>query len=145
MGTLGGIPIRVEHVPSPDDIGIAKAIMHEIHALMERLFCEGAGGTIDLRSLPAINPASLGLLEKWLSLGEVSAEVKAVGRTHVHETAYAGVWWLVHRNSREDIVTESIEVALVPDILKSQRIDIERSLKMLGSSLAADEARCRPE
>ena len=137
MGTLGGIPIRVEHVPSPDDISIAKAIMHEIHALMERLLREGAGGTIDLRSLPAINPASLGLLEKRLSLGEVSAEVKAVGRTNVHETAYAGVWWLVHRNSREDIVTESIEVALVPDILKSQRNDIERSLKMLGSSLAA--------
>ncbi len=138
MSSLHNIPVRVELVPSPDDVSIAKSIMHEILNLMGRLLTEGDGGVIDLRGLPAINSASLGMLEKWLSLGEVSAEVKGIGRTTVRETSYPGVWWLVYHNEKGDLVTESIQVAQVPNILISPREDIELGMERLNRMLAAD-------
>jgi hydrogenase-1 operon protein HyaF len=137
MSGLDNISVRVEQTPAPADIAIAQSILHEIHALLERLLAEGVGGAIDLRSLPALNPASLGLLEEWLPAGEVSAVVVGTGKTEIRETAYAGVWWLVHHNAKGELLTESIEIGEVPDILKSQREDVESGLRRLGGALSA--------
>jgi hydrogenase-1 operon protein HyaF len=135
MSGINAIPVLVEHSPAPADIAIAQSVLHEIRALLERLLAGGEGGVIDLRSLPALNPASLGLLEQWLPPGEVSAVVNGTGKTELRETACAGVWWLVHRNAKGDLVTESIEVAEVPGLLKSQRADMESGLKKLWPQL----------
>ena len=137
MSTLNQIPIRVEQMPTPEDVAIAKSILFEIHAHLQNLLTDGDGGIIDLRSLPALNQASLGMLEKWLSVGEVSAVVSGVGKTEVRETTYAGVWWLVYRSQKGDIVTESIQIAEIPDVLKSQREDVELGIKRLTSVLSA--------
>jgi len=137
MSTLQSISIRVEHDPSREDAVIAHSILHEIQTLLERLLAEGQGGTIDLRSLPALSPASIAMLEQSLSVGEVSALVTAVGRTEVRETTYSGVWWLVHRNERDDIVTELIQVTAVPEILLSQTEDIEAGLRRLNDALSS--------
>lgn len=139
MSKLSQIPVRVEQMPTDDDVAIAQSILFEIHDKLQNLLAKGEGGIIDLRSLPALNQASLQLLEKWLSLGEVSAMVTGVGKTEVRETAYAGVWWLVFHNQRGDIVTESIQIAEVPDILKSQLGDIELGFKKLTRALSALE------
>ncbi len=139
MSKLSQIPVRVEQMPTDDDVAIAQSILFEIHGKLQNLLAKGEGGIIDLRSLPALNQASLQLLEKWLSLGEVSAMVTGVGKTEVRETAYAGVWWLVFHNQRGDIVTESIQIAEVPDILKSQLGDIELGFKKLTRALSALE------
>ena len=87
MSKLGNIPIRVEQTPTQEDFAVALSVLHEIHTLLERLLAEGEVGAIDLRAVPNLNPASLGLLEQWLSLGEVSAVVTSVGKTDVRETA----------------------------------------------------------
>jgi hydrogenase-1 operon protein HyaF len=139
MSSLVNIPIRVEQTPTPDDVAIAQSILHEIHAMLKRLLAEGGEGAIDLRSYPALNPASLALLESWLPLGEVSAVVTGVGRTEVRETACAGVWWLVYRTEDGDVVTESILVTEVPAILKSQKEDIELGLRKFSRILSATE------
>lgn len=139
MSSINKIPIRVEQTPTAEDFAIAQSILHEIHELLGRLLVSGEGGTIDLRSLPALNQASLGLLEKWLPTGEITAVVTGVGRTEVRETAYAGVWWLVYRNAKEDIITESIQVTEVPDLLKSQADDIEWGRKKLSGVLSSTE------
>jgi hypothetical protein len=139
MSSLVNIPIRVEQTPTPDDVAIAQSILHEIHAMLERLLGEGEEGAIDLRGYPALNPASLALLESWLPLGEVSAVVTGVGRTEVRETAYKGVWWLVYRHEDGDVVTESILVTEVPEILKSQKEDIEWGLRKFSRILSATE------
>ena len=78
MSKLGNIPIRVEQTPTQEDFAVALSVLHEIHTLLERLLAEGEVGAIDLRAVPNLNPASLGLLEQWLSLGEVSAVVTSV-------------------------------------------------------------------
>jgi len=139
MSSLANISIRVEQTPAPDDFAVAQSILHEIHAMLGRLLAEGEVGAIDLRSFPALNPASLALLETWLPLGEVSAVITGAGRTEVHETAYTGVWWLVYRHADGEIVTESIEVTEVPEILKSQREDVEAGLRKLSRILSAAE------
>lgn len=137
MSSISTIPVRVEQNPTQEDFAIAESVLHEIHALLRRLLAEGEGGAIDLRAWPDLNQASFGLLEKCLSVGEVSAVITGIGRTDIRETAYAGVWWLVYRNENGDIVTETIQVTEVPDILKSQRADIERGLKQLSGTLSA--------
>ena len=105
---------------------------------MERLLAEGEVGAIDLRAVPNLNPASLGLLERWLATGEVGAVVTSVGRTEVRETAYPGVWWQVYLSENGDIITESIHVTEVPDILISQKDDVKRGLRKLGGALKQD-------
>jgi hydrogenase-1 operon protein HyaF len=137
MNSFRDIPIRIEPLSTPEDLVIAKAILHEIQAFLERLSSGGEGGTIDLRSLPAVNAASLHLLETWLPPGEVTATVTGTGTTEIRETIYAGVWWLVCKSRRGEIITEAIQVARVPDLLLSQAVDIERGAKKLGGLLAA--------
>jgi hydrogenase-1 operon protein HyaF len=139
MSSLDNIPVRVEQTPTPDDFALVQSILHEIHAMLERLLAEGEEGAIDLRGFPTLNPASLALLETWLPLGEVSAVITGVGRTEVRETAYTGVWWLVYRNEDGDVVTESILVTEVPEILKSQKEDIELGLRKFSRILSATE------
>jgi len=137
MSGIGYIPIRVEQNPTNEDLATAESVLYEIHDLLKFLLAEGKGGAIDLRAWPNLNQASLGLLEKRLSVGEVSAVVTGIGRTEIRETAYTGVWWQVYRNENGDIVTETILVTEVPEILKSQKADIERGLKKLNGVLSA--------
>ncbi len=137
MSSISQIPVRVEQAPTPDDFAVAQSVLHEIYTLLERLLAENEVGAIDLRAIQTLNQASLGLLEKWLATGEVVAVVTSVGRTEVRETAYPGVWWQVSRNEQGDIITESIHVTEVPDIIISQRIDIKLGLKKFSGILSA--------
>lgn len=96
----------------------------------------GQRGAIDLRQVPLMGAEAYQLFKDSLSTGEVSATITSAGRTEVHETAYPGVWWVTHRNQKNEIVTELIEVTDVPDILKSQPEDIRHGQRKLAHRIS---------
>ncbi|MDD1619313.1 MAG: hydrogenase expression/formation protein, partial [Methylococcaceae bacterium] len=105
MSTFKNIPISVE-LPSPvDDTAIVHAVLHEIQLLVEEFVRSGQSGAIDLRQVPPMGPEGYQFLKDSLSAGEVTASIKGVGRTEVQETAYSGVWWVTHRNQKDEILT----------------------------------------
>lgn len=130
--------IGVKVVPPGIDPGTltmpARAALHELAALLERLVNSGEGGSIDLRSLP-LSPGDYERLEVFLGQGEVSAVVEALGPTRVRETAVRGVWWVTHCNTDEEIVAELIEVTHCPAILETQLDDARASLMGLQARL----------
>jgi hydrogenase-1 operon protein HyaF len=89
---------------------------------------------IDLASLP-FGPGELDQLEERLGVGELTAELNALGRSIIRETVYPGVWWLEHRNTEGDIVGRYIEITRAPEILMSQDADIGAGRAQLGDSL----------
>lgn len=130
--------IGVKVVPASEDSGAltvpARAILHELAALVERLVDSGEGGSIDLCSLP-LGPDDHERLEVFLGQGEVSAVVEALGPTWVRETAVRGVWWVTHCNADEEVVAEFLEVTRCPAILETQPDDARASLAELRARL----------
>ncbi|MDD5037537.1 MAG: hydrogenase expression/formation C-terminal domain-containing protein [Methylococcaceae bacterium] len=140
MNTFKNIPIQVEGHSPEAEMALARALLYEIHTLLKGLFHTGQGGCIDLRALPPMGPLAYRFLKDSLSVGEVSASIAGDRRSDIQETAFPGVWWITHRNEREEIVTELIEVTEFPDLLKSQREDIRLGLKKMQGSLPRAES-----
>lgn len=130
--------IGVKVVPASEASGAltipARAILHELAALLERLVDSGESGSIDLRSLP-LGPGDHERLEAFLGQGEVSAVVEALGSTRVRETAVRGVWWVTHCNVDEEVVAELLEVTRCPAILETQPEDAREGLAELRARL----------
>lgn len=133
MRSINEIPI---HVLSPDEMltGQAEAVLSEVADLLGRLLETGEAGSIDLRSLP-LSPADRDWLDEKLGRGEVEIVLEAGGRSDIHETAYAGVWKVVHRDTEERVVSEFIEVAHVPAIIEPATADIENACEKLLTDL----------
>ena len=140
MSTFKNIPIQVD-LPSPlDDTAIARSVLHHVQVLLEEFVRSGESGAIDLRQVPLMGPDGYQFLKQSLSAGEVSATIKsAAGRAEIQETVYPGVWWVTHRNQKDEIVTEVIEVTDMPEILKSQREDARHGLRRLIQRLSLIE------
>lgn len=130
MNGLDDIPVTV----APASIGELQitAILSEIRTLLQNLAAGGEGGTIDLRSLPLF-PGDYEALQEALGHGEVEATVHALGPSTLRETAYAGVWWITHRNSAHEVMAELIEVNRCPAFLCTPDQDLEDSLERLSS------------
>ena len=133
MRSINEIPI---HVLSPDEMltGQAEAVLTEVADMLGRLLETGEEGSIDLRSLP-LSPADRDWLDAQLGRGEVEISLEAGGRSILTETAYSGVWKVVHHDPDERVVAELIEVALVPAIVKPAKSDIEKAYNNLQSNL----------
>ena len=133
MRSINEIPI---HVLSPDEMltGQAEAVLTEVADMLGRLLETGEEGSIDLRSLP-LSPADRDWLDAQLGRGEVEISLEAGGRSILTETAYSGVWKVVHHDPDERVVAELIEVALVPAIVKPAKSDIEKVYNNLQSNL----------
>ncbi|MBK9161272.1 MAG: hydrogenase expression/formation protein [Nitrosomonadales bacterium] len=125
------IPIRPDEDHS---IGNLRALLAEIAAHLERLAHDGTTGIIDLNSLP-LAPGEYEQLRQWLGQGEVSIRIEAIGPSEVVETGYPGVWWVTHYNVEGDIVADTLEVAAVPEIVRSQQEDIDAGLERLRARL----------
>lgn len=69
-------------------------------------------------------------------MGEVTAVIAAEVRITVRETQYPGVWWLTHTHEQGGIVTEFIEITMIPDILRPHTADLCAGLKRLDQALA---------
>ena len=130
MSGLDGIGIEVDRRH-----GNVVPILNEVAHALDRLLDAEEPTIIDLASLP-FGPGELEELETLLGSGELTAELDALGKSRIRETAYPGVWWLEHRNTDGDVVGRYIEVTRTPDILKSQAADITAGRVRLAERLS---------
>ena len=130
---LQNIPIKVE-TGAEYSIGNLRALLTEIYALLEKLTHDGTTGSIDLNGLP-FAPGEYEQLRQLLGTGEVSAHIEAIGPSEVVETRYPGVWWVTHYNVEGDIIADTLEITLIPEIIKSQLEDINAGLELLRAQL----------
>lgn len=129
MSSLDSIAVTTEMAT-----GNVEPLLHEIRHALKRLASGGEGTTIDLRSLP-LAPGEEERIEKTLGIGEVRAELDALGPTLIQETSYPGVWLITHKNADDAIVARFIEVTCIPELLRSQPADIDAGIDRLESEL----------
>ena len=115
-------------------VGNIRALLAEIAACLEKLDRNGESGMIDLNSLP-FAPGEYEQLRLTLGQSEVSARIEAIGPSEIFETHYPGVWWVTHYNVEGDIVADMIEIAWLPQIIKSQPEDVHAGLERLKAQL----------
>jgi hydrogenase-1 operon protein HyaF len=137
MTRLADIPIKVVAAPGTAVPLNGWAVLHEVAAALTRLLDSGETGSIDLRGLP-LSTADRQLLEDVLGRGEVRAELDALGRSSVEETAFAGVWWTRHYDGDGTLASELLEVTFCPEILRSHPVDTAHSLQRLRAMLASE-------
>lgn len=137
MGGLSDIPVvTVEDEPSDEGPTAAvQALLMELAEGLESLQESGEESIIDLRSLP-MQVSEHEQLKALLGVGEVRVEIDSLGPTSIHETAYPGVWWVIHRNRDEEIMTQQVEVTQCPAIIRSQPDDIREGAGRLRDDLA---------
>ncbi|BCB28535.1 hypothetical protein SKTS_34210 [Sulfurimicrobium lacus] len=117
--------------------GNAAPLLHEIAALLDSLARTGEGGSVQLNGLPLL-PGDYEALQEALGEGELSAELQALGLTQIRETALHGVWWVTHRNSAHEVMTESIEVTRCPALLQTPAEDVSEAAQRLRERLQAN-------
>jgi hydrogenase-1 operon protein HyaF len=147
MILLGEIAVRVEGTIPPAAApersgglgGGVMAILAELAARLERLAANGDTALIDLRSLP-MSPADRSELLAALGQGEVTATLDAQGASTLRETAFAGIWWIEHRDRDGQLTSELLEVTLAPQILAAIPEDIARAADALRQRLGASAA-----
>lgn len=114
--------------------GNVEPLLHEIRHALRRIADGGEGAVIDLYRLP-LAPGEERRIESLLGKGEVRAELASLGPTVVQETVFPGVWLVTHRNFENTVVARFIEVTKIPELLKSQRADIESGIVRLETIL----------
>ena len=129
MTSLNDIAVRVEPTT-----GNVPPLLHEIRHALDRLATSNEKTVIDLRALP-LAPGEEARIEGALGIGEVHAEMDALGPTNVQETAFSGVWLVTHRNPEHEIIGRFVEICRVPEILLAQDEDIAGSVKQLKQQL----------
>ncbi|AAZ97332.1 hypothetical protein Tbd_1379 [Thiobacillus denitrificans ATCC 25259] len=117
------IPILPEAPVETARSGNALPLLREIAEHLHHLLETGEASTIDLSALP-LTPGDLEWLRAELGGGEVSVTLHADGASTLDETAFPGVWWIIHRNAQGAVTTQFIEVAFVPELVKSPRADV---------------------
>jgi hydrogenase-1 operon protein HyaF len=114
--------------------GNVRPLLNEIIHAIDRLLGDDEPTVIDLASLP-FAPGEIDELENTLGAGELRAELDALGKSLIRETAYPGVWWVEHRNAESEVVGRYIEITRSPEILMSQDADIGAGRAQLRDSL----------
>lgn len=110
--------------------GNAPLILREITEMAHRLISAGESSAIDLHALP-LTPADREWLRERLGEGEVAVTLNTDGESSLNETACPGVWWVTHRNPEGVAVSEFIEVAYIPEVVKAQHEDVVTGLAHL--------------
>ena len=124
MNTLGDIPVSVQPA---DFTGNIPPLLHELRHALQRLIDSGETTTIDLRALP-LAPGELATLEQQLGSGEISARMNALGPSDIIETAFPGVWRVIHYNQHEEVMAYFLEVSTVPSLLQTPSQDLPGSI-----------------
>ena len=135
MKMLDTIPIH----PAPSPAANAPALLQEIAAALDVLLLSGRRHCIDLGSLP-LSPADRDLLRETLGTGEVRMELEALGNSRIEETGVPGVWWVRHSSEGGILLTESLEVCHVPEIVPADATDIAIGLQRLRQRIAVPES-----
>jgi hydrogenase-1 operon protein HyaF len=136
MQKLQDIAIRVEEATDglPLNHSNATPIMHEILHALRKLEAQGETTTIDLRAIP-FGPGDEDDLLKLLGHGEITVELDSLGKSHIRETAYSGVWLIDHRNAEDERIALQIEITQVPTIIRSQAEDMADAIMRLDDQL----------
>lgn len=134
---LDAIPVVVMPVvpPAAAETGNAPILLREIATMARRLAETGEGDAIDLAALPLTVADRIWLRER-LGEGEVAVTLNTDGASNLHETACPGVWWVTHRNAFDAVVSEFIEVAFVPEVVKAHPDDVKSGLAHLDSLIS---------
>jgi len=134
---LASIPVSVEPTgASPRAWGNSLPILHEIRHGLIRLAESGERTLIDLNAMP-FGPGDEDRLIGLLGRGEVEAKIDALGPTRVWETAVPGVWLIDHRNLEDQRLALHIEIAMVPEILRTQPEDARDAVSKLDACIEA--------
>lgn len=123
------IPVRVM-APDSGLSGNAWPLMMEIAEMVRTLMDSGETAAIDLSALP-LTQADKEWLKERLGSGQIHVTLEAEGQSNLDETACPGVWWITHRDTRDRVIAEFIEVTLVPDLVKAHPADIKIGLEYL--------------
>lgn len=121
------------------NLAIAKKILDDVRAALAELAASGRAQAVDLKQAPRMDEQTYAFLREALGYGEVTARVDAEMQVEVCETQYPGVWWTAYRNGKGEVMTEMIEITLMPKILQPSKDDIEAGLQRWASAAAARE------
>ncbi len=117
--------------PSPQ----AMALLQELQVMLNDLVHSGKSTSLDVRSLP-ITPDDYTYLKSLLGDGEVTATINALGPSKISETEIPGIWWITHYNTDDMILAESIEVTELPEMLKTQRQELQQAIALFEAKIA---------
>lgn len=135
MKRLHDIPVVATMTPGEaQQTGNVFPILHQIRHALDVLRTSGESTTIDLSAIP-FSPGDREELFRILGKGEVSATLEALGETRFQETAYPGVWLVVHESPQKTELTSSIEVTSVPSLLRTPQQDIRDACDSLDRYL----------
>jgi len=109
-------------------------LLHEIRHDVNLLLSSNQTSAIDLQAMP-FAPSELSKLKGILGVGEVFAELHALGKTTFQETSFSGVWWITHFNTNQQLISQTIEICHVPALLMAQQADIQLGLQQLSLSI----------
>ena len=135
---MNSVNATVVYADTASATGNVLPLLHEIKHAIEQLLGDDKETVLDLRRMP-LTPAEEKQLEAFLGVGEVKAEMNALGRSLFQETQYSGVWIVTHYNNQEDIMGRFITVTRAPDILFAQTADVETGLINLTERLNENE------
>ena len=113
-----------------------KSLLAEVARHLAALVRDGTVAAIDLRSLP-LSIDDRARLEAALGQGEVKVTIDAAGESELHETAYAGVWWVRHFGAGRQLLTERIEITPLPEVLAAAPEDIAAGARRLAMNVKA--------
>jgi hydrogenase-1 operon protein HyaF len=128
---LAGIPKTTEN---------ALPLLHEIRHALGRLSDSGESTVLDLRAIP-FGPGDEERVLAVRGEGEISARINTLGESRVWESRFPGVWLVEHFNHERERIALQIEVTEIPEILKTQRGDLQESLSRLSESLITEDPR----
>lgn len=132
------IPIRLlPESTQGHNLDIAKRLLHDVSEALVQLSDSGRMSVIDLKQVPRMTPDTYQYLKDNLSVGEARILIRADITIDILETAFPGVWWITHQSEQGDIVTEIIEVAPIPGILRPHRAEIAAGQQRLARLLGA--------
>lgn len=134
MSGLQHINLRVEPIAT-DSTGNVTPILHQIRHALEQLLQHNQTTYIDLQHLP-LTDADLQSLQTTLGIGEISAQLNSLGRSHIWETQYAGVWCIEHYDGNDNRISQHLEITWLPSLLQSQPEDVRASMDNLRQHLS---------
>jgi len=114
--------------------GMGRALLQEIVDQLQKLLTEDEPSHIDLRAI-SLSEADLKLLVEALGEGDVYAEYINYGTTRARQTGIPGVWWVVHLDEEEQIISEFIEINYCPEAMITPVEDIRDGREALQARL----------
>ena len=141
MSGLNDIPIIVsEEAGNPAWTGNVVPILNEVRHALSLLASSGETTLIDLTAIP-FGPGEREDLMQILGKGEIDATLRALGESHIRETAYPGVWLITHLSPQGAELTTHIEVTRSPTLLSTPEQDVSDAAAALATYLCEQSAK----